>query len=85
MIPYGKQSIDEDDIGAVLDALRSVWITQGPIIEQFEKALAGYCGARYAVVVSSGTAALHLACLAVDIQSGDEVITSRYRREDLQY
>lgn len=76
LIPYGKQSIDEDDIGAVLDVLRSDWITQGPIIEQFEKALAGYCGARYAVVVSSGTAALHLACLAADIQSDDEVITS---------
>lgn len=76
LIPYGKQSIDEDDIKAVLDVLRSDWITQGPEIEKFENALAGYCGARYAVVVSSGTAALHLACLTVAIQNGDEVITS---------
>lgn len=76
MIPYGEQHIDEDDIRAVIEALRSDWLTQGPRIEEFEEALAGYCGARYAVAVSSGTAALHLACLAAGIKEGDEVITS---------
>jgi len=76
MIPYGHHWLDEEDIQAVVDVLRSNWITQGPKIEEFEKALASYCGAKYAVAVSSGTAALHLACLAAGIKTGDEVITS---------
>lgn len=76
MISYGRQSIDEDDIRAVASVLRSDWLTQGPKINEFEKALAEYCGARYAVAVSSGTAALHLACLAAGIETGDEVITT---------
>ncbi len=75
-IPYGKQSICEEDIAAVTEALRSDWLTQGPKVEEFEKKIAKYCGARYAVAVSNGTAALHLAVLAADFGSGDEVITS---------
>ena len=76
MIPYGKQSIDKADLKAVLEVLKSDWITQGPKIAEFEKAVAGYSGARYAVAVSSGTAALHAACFAAGIEKGDEVITS---------
>jgi UDP-4-amino-4,6-dideoxy-N-acetyl-beta-L-altrosamine transaminase len=76
MIPYSRQYIDEDDIKAVTDVLRSDWITQGPKIAEFEEKVAEYCGARYAVAVSSGTAALHLACLAAGVGEGDEVITS---------
>ena len=76
MIPYGKQHINEDDIRAVTEVLRSDWLTQGPKVEEFEKAMAEYCGAKYAVAVSSGTAALHLACLVAGIKQGDEAITS---------
>lgn len=76
MIPYSRQWIDEDDIQQVVKVLRSDWITQGSIIDQFEKELAAYCGAKYAVAVSSGTAALHLACLAAGIKTEDEVILS---------
>ena len=76
MIPYGRQFIDEDDIKAVINVLKSDWLTQGPVIEQFERSLADYCGAKYAVAVSSGTAALHLSCLAAGIRHGDEAITS---------
>jgi len=76
MIPYGRQFIDKEDIEAVLKILKSDWITQGPKIQEFEKALAKYCGARYAVVCSSGTAALHLAYLTAGLKKGDEVITS---------
>jgi len=75
-IPYGKQWLDEEDIRAVIDVLKSDWLTQGPVVNIFEKALAEYCGAKYAVAVSSGTAALHIACLAAGIEVGDEVITS---------
>jgi len=75
-VPYGKQFLDEDDIREVIKALKSDWITQGPKVEEFENALCGYTGAKYAVVVSSGTAALHIACLAAGIKKGDEVITS---------
>lgn len=75
-IPYGKQYIDRRDIDKVVSVLESEWVTQGPKIDEFEKALAAYCGAKYAVAVSSGTAALHIACLAADIGRGDEVITS---------
>lgn len=76
VIPYGRQSIGEDDIQAVADVLRSDLITQGPVSVQFEKAVAEYCGARHAVSVSNGTAALHLAALAAGFGAGDEVITS---------
>lgn len=75
-LPYGRQSIDEDDIKEVVKALKSDWLTQGPIVKKFEESLAKYCGVKYAVAVSSGTAALHLACLAVGLKRGDEAITS---------
>ena len=75
-IPYATQWIDEDDIAAVAEALRSSNLTQGPLVEKFEKDIAEYCGARYAVAVNSGTSALHIACLAAGISGGDEVITS---------
>jgi UDP-4-amino-4,6-dideoxy-N-acetyl-beta-L-altrosamine transaminase len=76
MIPYGKQSINEDDIQAVVEVLRSDFITQGPVVPQFEQALAKYCGAEYCVLVSNGTAALHLSCLALDLSAGDKLWTS---------
>ncbi len=76
MIPYGRQDINQADIDAVCAVLRSDWLTQGPRIEEFEKAIAGYVGSKYAVAVSSGTAALHLACLAAKIGPNDKVITS---------
>ena len=75
-IPYGKQSIDESDIASVVKVLRDDWLTQGHVVEKFEKALAAYCGSKYAVAVSSGTAALHLACLVSGLKNGDEAITS---------
>jgi len=75
-IPYGRQTIDKADINTVAKALQSNWITQGPRVEEFEHRIAKYCGVKYAVAVSSGTAALHLACLASDLKKGDEVITS---------
>jgi len=76
MIPYGKHHIDEDDIQAVVDILRSGFLTQGPAVEAFEKALAEYVGVKYAVAVSSGTAALHLAALAAGVDPGTSVVTS---------
>ncbi len=75
-INYGRQCIDHNDIQAVVRTLRSERITQGPEVEEFENRLVEYCGAKYAVAVNSGTAALHLACLVSDIKEGDEVITS---------
>lgn len=76
MIPYGHQFIDNDDIQAVVDVLRSDCLTQGPKIDEFEKKLATYCGAKYAVVVNNGTAALHTAYAAAGLKPGDEFITS---------
>ena len=76
MIPYGKHHIDEDDIQAVVDILRSSALTQGPAVEAFEKAIAEYVGVKYAVAVSSGTAALHLATLAAGVGPGTSVVTS---------
>lgn len=73
-LPYGRQWIDEDDIAAVVDVLRSDWLTTGPRVGSFERALAAATGAAEAVAVSSGTAALHLAMLALRIGPGDEVI-----------
>ncbi|MBQ2646387.1 MAG: UDP-4-amino-4,6-dideoxy-N-acetyl-beta-L-altrosamine transaminase [Achromobacter sp.] len=71
MIPYGKQSISDDDIAEVERILRSDWLTQGPDIDAFEKSLAAYCGASQAVAVCNATAALHIACLAVGLGPGD--------------
>lgn len=76
LLPYGHQWIDEEDIKAVTEVLRSDWITQGPKVTEFEKKFASYVGARYAVAVNSGTAALHAACFAAQIEKGDEAITS---------
>lgn len=76
MIPYGRQSVDEDDIAAVVAVLRGDWLTQGPHVEAFEEALAGAVGARHAVAFANGTAALHGACAAVGLGPGDRVATS---------
>ena len=73
-IPYGKQGIDEEDIEAVVDVLRSDWLTTGPKVPEFEQAVADYVSAKYAVAVSSGTAALHAAMCAIGVGPGDEVI-----------
>ncbi|MEI7635796.1 MAG: UDP-4-amino-4,6-dideoxy-N-acetyl-beta-L-altrosamine transaminase [Syntrophus sp. (in: bacteria)] len=74
MIPYGRQYIDDDDIQAVVDVLLSDWLTTGPSIEKFEKIFSDFIGAKYAVAVSSGTAALHAAMFSLGIGPGDEVI-----------
>lgn len=76
MIPYGKHHIDDDDIEAVVKVLKEGLLTQGPVVEAFEQSIAQYVGAKYAVAVSSGTAALHLAVLAAGVGSGDTLITS---------
>ena len=73
---YGHQWIDESDIEAVVEVLKSDYLTCGPAVEEMEKQLAEYTGAKYAVAVSSGTAALHCACIAAGIGPGDEVITT---------
>ncbi len=76
MIPYGKHYLDEDDIEAVVSQLRAGTLTQGGRIGEFEAAVAEYVGVKYAVAVTSGTAALHLACIAGGVGSGDIVVTS---------
>jgi UDP-4-amino-4,6-dideoxy-N-acetyl-beta-L-altrosamine transaminase len=76
MIPYGRQNISDADIQAVVDVLRSDFLTQGPAIERFETAVANYCGARYAVAVNSATAALHIACLSSGLGPGDALWTT---------
>lgn len=76
MIPYGRQTIDEDDINAVVDVLKSDYLTTGPKIAEFEQVVASYTGAKYAVAISNGTSALHAACFAAGIGRGDEVITT---------
>lgn len=75
-IPYGRQTIEDDDIQAVVDVLKSDFLTTGPKIAEFEKAVADYVGVEYAVAISNGTAALHAACFAAGIGGGDEVITT---------
>jgi len=75
-IPYGRQLIDDSDIQAVLEVLQSDYLTTGPKIAEFEQKVSDYTGAKYAVAVNSGTAALHIACLAAGITEGDEVITT---------
>jgi perosamine synthetase len=76
MLPYGQQWIGEDDIEEVVKVLKNDFITQGPMIELFEQAIADYVGAKYAVSFSNGTAALHAACFAAGISEGDEVLTT---------
>jgi len=75
-IPYGHQFIDDNDIKSVVDVLRSDWLTQGPTVELFERALAHFFGARYAVTLSSGTAALHASYFAAGLHEPDEIMTS---------
>jgi UDP-4-amino-4,6-dideoxy-N-acetyl-beta-L-altrosamine transaminase len=75
-IPYGKQFITEEDVKAVTDVLKSDYLTQGPVINEFEKQFASYCNAKYAVAVSNGTAGLHLATLALGIQEDEYIITT---------
>jgi len=76
MIPYGKQHISTDDIEAVVDVLRSDWLTQGPVISRFEESVALHSGVEFAVAVNSATSALHIACLALGVGPGDRVWTS---------
>lgn len=76
LLPYGRQGVDEADIQAVVDVLRSDWLTTGPKVSEFEEAFAEYVGAEFAVSFSSGTAALHGASFAAGLSSGDEAITS---------
>lgn len=75
-IPYSHQSIDEKDVASVCSVLRSDWLTQGPKIKEFEDAIAAYCRAKFAVAVSNGTAALHIACLAAGLEKDDTLWTS---------
>lgn len=75
-IPYGRQSINEEDIAAVVETLKSDFLTTGPKVQEFEEKMAEYTGVKYAVAVANGTAALHVACLAAGIGPGDEVITT---------
>lgn len=76
MIPYGRQSISQADIDAVVEVLKSDFLTQGPVVPRFEQAVADYCDATFGVAVNSGTAALHIACLALGVGPGDWVWTS---------
>jgi UDP-4-amino-4,6-dideoxy-N-acetyl-beta-L-altrosamine transaminase len=76
IIPYGKQDITDEDIQAVVNALKSDYLTQGPIISKFESKFAEYIGSKYAVAVSNGTAALHLCALALEVKEGQKVITT---------
>jgi UDP-4-amino-4,6-dideoxy-N-acetyl-beta-L-altrosamine transaminase len=76
MIPYGRQDINQADIDAVVEVLGSDFLTQGPVVPSFEKAVADYCGTQYAVAVNSATSALHIACLALGVGKGDVVWTT---------
>src|ERR1700693_1266294 len=76
LLPYGRQSIGEDDIQAVVNVLRSDWLTSGPKVAEFEEAFAAWVGAKHAVSFSSGTAALHGAAFAAGLEAGDEAITT---------
>ena len=75
-IPYGRQNITDEDISEVVNVLKSDWLTQGPMIKEFEVAFAKYVGCEYAIAVSNGTAALHLNSLALNLKPGDKVITT---------
>lgn len=76
MIPYGQQEINQSDIDAVVEVLRSDFLTQGPTVPRFESTVARYCGAEHAIAVNSSTSALHIACLALGLGSGDWLWTS---------
>lgn len=76
MIPYGRQDIRDGDVTAVLEVLQSDYLTQGPVVPRFERAVAEYCEASYAVAVNSATSALHIALLAMEVGAGDVVWTS---------
>jgi len=76
MIPYGRQDISEADIQAVVDVLRSDYLTQGPAVPAFEKSIADYCGAQHGIAVNSATSALHIACLALGVGKDDIVWTT---------
>nr|VFJ60689.1 MAG: UDP-4-amino-4,6-dideoxy-N-acetyl-beta-L-altrosamine transaminase [Candidatus Kentron sp. DK] len=76
MIPYARQHIDQTDVDAVIDVLRSDFLTQGSVVPRFEQTVADYCGAAHAVAVNSATSALHIACLALGVGPGDQVWTS---------
>lgn len=76
MIPYSRQAITEDDIDAVVQVLRSDYLTQGPVVGQFEQAVARHCEAAHGVAVANGTAALHIACMALGIAAGDLVLVA---------
>ena len=76
MIPYGKQSILQEDIDSVIEVMNSEFLTQGPITTKFEKELSNYCNSKYSVAVVNATCALHIACLALDVKQGDIVWTS---------
>ena len=76
MIPYGRQEITESDVAEVQKVLKSDFLTQGPTVPKFEKSIANYCGASNAVAVNSATSALHIACLALGLKSGDYLWTS---------
>ncbi|MDC1433252.1 aminotransferase class I/II-fold pyridoxal phosphate-dependent enzyme, partial [Burkholderiales bacterium] len=75
-IPYSRQDINQADIDAVVAVLRSEFLTQGPVVPAFEKAVVAYCGAQHAVAVNSATSALHIACLALGVGKGDIVWTT---------
>lgn len=75
-IPYARQDINQSDIDAVVDILRSDFLTQGPVVPAFEKAISDYCGAQHAVATNSATSALHIACLALGVGNGDSVWTT---------
>lgn len=75
-IPYGRQNISEEDIEAVVEVLRSDYLTQGPVVPRFEEAVANYCGAKHALAVNSATSALHIACLALGVGPDDIVWTA---------
>ena len=75
-IPYGRQSISDKDIESVIEVLKSDYLTQGPVVPQFEEEIASYCGAKHAVAVNSATSALHIACLALGLGKGDYLWTS---------
>ena len=76
MIPYGRQDISEEDIQAVINVLRSDYLTQGPAVPAFEKSITDYCSAQYGIAVNSATSALHIACLALGVGKGDVVWTT---------
>ena len=77
-IPYGRQSIGEDDVRAVIDVLHSDWLTTGPKVEEFERSICGYCGCQHAVAVNSGTSALDIAIQSLELPKGTEVITTPF-------